>query len=264
MDKLKKENLVYKNRFWLLFFSFALLYSFVVINRFIPWSAQGNAFEFFCVDYSYGFATKLLPGAIFHLLFGKNASKKELDIFMSVVLALIFLGVSYLLQRFIFRVPDNFQKRAVILVLIYLSGAYTFAVFTRTIGMLDTFWLPFVILFFLFLERKFLRFLIPLLYLGCVLVHESSINSYLILMSIVLLYRISIEENKSEKRKFLVIFIFSLVVGIGSFLFFSVFESKMICSMEEFQQKLIEHGCTDFYYYDYAFYGNYSGTQYIL
>ncbi len=264
MKSISKNNIFFRNRFALCLFIFSVVYSVAITNRFKPWEVDDYAMYSFCsVDFSYGFATKLLPGAIFNAIFGANATRENATVFMSIIVLLIFAGVSVLLQKFLKKIPTNERPYAFILAIMFLTGAYTFSIFTKTLGVLDTYWVLFTVIFFLILENKYLKFLIPLLFAGCIFVHNASIVSYIVLMSIVLLYKISRQTDKKQKIGYIFILAVSLGVAIGLFLFFSLKEADLVCSIEDFHKKLLSHGSDCFYYYDYAFFDIYQGEQYI-
>ncbi len=264
LKSISKNNIFFRNRFALCLFIFSVVYSVAITNRFKPWEVDDYAMYSFCsVDFSYGFATKLLPGAIFNAIFGANATRENATVFMSIIVLLIFAGVSVLLQKFLKKIPTNERPYAFILAIMFLTGAYTFSIFTKTLGVLDTYWVLFTVIFFLILENKYLKFLIPLLFAGCIFVHNASIVSYIVLMSIVLLYKISRQTDKKQKIGYIFILAVSLGVAIGLFLFFSLKEADLVCSIEDFHKKLLSHGSDCFYYYDYAFFDIYQGEQYI-
>ena len=264
LKSISKNNIFFRNRFALCLFIFSVVYSVAITNRFKPWEVDDYAMYSFCsVDFSYGFATKLLPGAIFNAIFGANATRENATVFMSIIVLLIFAGVSVLLQKFLKKIPAKERTYAFVLALMFLTGAYTFSIFTKTLGVLDTYWVLFTVIFFLILENKYLKFLIPLLFAGCIFVHNASIVSYIVLMSIVLLYKISRQTDKKQKIGYIFILAVSLGVAIGLFLFFSLKEADLVCSIEDFHKKLLSHGSDCFYYYDYAFFDIYQGEQYI-
>ena len=264
MSAKKERNVLYKNRFALIFFVWAVLYNVALVNRFVPWEVDDLAiYSFFAVDFSYGFATKLLPGAVFNAIFGSHASRETATAFMTCVILAVFAGAAFLLQKLVLRAPEKRRAAVFFLALAFLSGGYTFAIFTRTIGLLDTWWLVFAILFFLFLDNRILRWLIPLLFAVSIFIHNTAILCIIVLMSVVLLYRASICAEKREKRIYLAIFGVSISAAAALFVFFTMFETKLMVPMEEFHRKLLEHGSDCFYYYDYAFYGIYTGFRYI-
>ena len=128
---------------------------------------------------------------------------------------------------------------------------------------MDSFWIILTVLFFLFLNRPYLRFLIPLLFVISILINYSALAFFNILYFIILLYRTAIERSKKEKHIYGGIFSFSLVITLIVFVFFLLLESQKICPVEIFHSKLQEHGCSYYIYYDYAFYHIIDGKNFI-
>ncbi|MCR5041353.1 MAG: hypothetical protein K6C36_04540 [Clostridia bacterium] len=264
MSATNKKNVLYKNRFAIFFFAYAVVYAVAAVNRFVPWEVDDTAiYSFYAVDYSFGFATKLLPGAIFRFLFRDHADRETATAFMTAVVLVCFALLAVLLQRFMSRMPEKRRSSAFLLVLFFLSGAYSFAIFTKTLGLMDTFWLLFALLFFFFLEHSVLRLLIPLLFALSVLVHNAALICYIPLMSIVLLFRASVEEDRRRRAGFFVVLALSLAGAAALFVFVSARETELIVPIDEFHEKLLENGSDSFYYFDYALFGNYLGNQYI-
>ena len=252
-----------RHRFALFFFLFLVVYHVVVVNRFQIWKIDDIAYSFYAVDYSFGFATKLLPGAIYNGLFGKHGSELIANVFETALILLFFFGLSVLLEKLLKRVDLTQRTPALSLLLLYLTGAYTFSIFTKTLAMLDAYWLYFSLAFFLFLEHKWLRFLIPALYLASILVHYSAILNYIVLFSILLLYRLSIESDKKEKKCLIAVFAISMAVSAAAAIFFLLNESKLICSIDEFHEKMNARGSDYYLYYDYAFFDIFEGKSFI-
>ncbi len=258
------RRILYSNRFALFFFAYAVMYNVVIVNRFVRWEVDDFAvFAFYAADFSFGFTTKLLPGAIYRIFFGSPATRQNVTVFMTVVVLLFFAFLAVLLQKIMYRMPEKNRTPAFYLLLLFLSGAYTFAVFTKTLGLLDTFWLLFTLPFFFVIEKKKLRFLIPLLFALTILVHNVAIITYAALMSLVLLYRAVTENDKKERRSLITVLVLSLSVAAAEAAFFTLFETKLICPISEFHEKLTANGSSVYYYYDYAFYGIYDGEYYI-
>lgn len=258
------KNTVIQNRMAIFFFIYSLIYSLIFVNRLTLWKIDDYAiYSFYAVDFSYGFATKLLPGALFNALFGSHATRTTATLFVSVIMLLFFFGLALLLQKFLLHIPKESRKSVFILILFYLSGSYTFSIFTKTIGLFDTYWIFAVLLFFCIIDHKRLRLLIPLLFAGCVLVHNASVISYVILMAIVLLLKASLTKEEPERRSLLAVFTISMAITVVLAVFFGLYETKMICDIETFHEKLLQHGSDCFYYYDYAFFDIYNGEPYI-
>ncbi|MBR2591184.1 MAG: hypothetical protein IKE65_09730 [Clostridia bacterium] len=259
----KKESIGRRHRYFLLFFGYLLVYHIVVVNHLQSWQLNPVTYSLYCVDFSFGFASKLLPGAVFHLLFGKFASQTAANIYAVVLILLFFLGLSLLLEKFMLRMPEQHRGKALFLLLFLLSGAYTFAIYTKWLGIYDGHWLLVALAYFVCLENKYLRFFIPALFAVSLFIHFAALVFVLPMFSILLLYRASIMEEKNEKRAIIVIFVLCMLCAAATFAILSLNESRMVCSIEEFHQKLGERG-TDYYtFWDYAFFHLWGGEQFL-
>ncbi|MBR0414496.1 MAG: hypothetical protein IJI67_05470 [Clostridia bacterium] len=260
---LKKERGWKQHRYFLLFFGYLLIYHIVIVNHLQLWKLNTVTYSGFCVDYSFGFASKLLPGAVFHLLFGKNATQTTATIYSTVLIVLFFAGLSLWLEKFMLRMPEKHRKKALFLLLFFLSGAYTFAIYTKWVGMNDTAWLFIALLYFVCLENKYLRFFIPLLFVLSLFIHFSALVFVLPMFSLLLLYRASVMESKAEKRATFIIFGVCMLCTAATFALLMLNESHMILPMEEFHQKLDERGMYDYTYIDYSFFHIWHGKQFV-
>ena len=204
------------------FFAFTVLYHIIVVNRLGLWKLNDVTFSVYCVDFSFGFAAKLLPGAVFRLLFGSDASRLSVNIFAVVLVLIFFAGLSILLAKFIQRIPGEYKNSALVILFFFLTGGYTFAIYTKWVGILDTWWLLISLLFFVCLEHRRLRYFIPLIYVLSLFIHYSAIVFFLTTFSVLLLYKASITASKKEKREMLIIFAVSVVITFGLFLFVAI------------------------------------------
>lgn len=259
----KKGGFLFRRRYSLLFFFYSVIYQYVVVNRLEPFHVSIVGFSYHLVDYkSMGFRSQLLPGSVFYGIFGEHATETAATVYETVLLLLFFAGTALLLERFFLKAEQQNRGAALVLLLLYLSGPFTFAVFTDELGILDVYWLYFSLLFFLFLEKRGLRLLIPVLYALCLLVHFSSILGYLILFSVLLLYRVSLETEKKTKGVYLSVFACSLAVTAGLFVYFLLFQAKDLpLTQEAFHQLLQDRGGKYTLYYDYSFYNNFAGKE---
>ena len=258
-SSLKPSSFLHRHRFALFFFVFLAVYHVALVNQFKPWTLQDITYSFHCVDFSCGFATKLLPGAVFNAILGKHASLATATVYETVLLMLIFAGVSVFLERFLRCVGTEQRLPAFYLLLFFVTGSYTFSIFSEELGMLDVYWVLLSLLFLCFLEHKVLRFLTPVLFVAALLVHFSALLSCIVLFAILLLYRGAVAKERREKKIYLALFAVSVVVTAASFLFFVFFETRTLSSMEEIRDTIKAHGSEYYYYYDYAFFDNYFG-----
>lgn len=259
----KGNGFWYRRRYSLFFFLYLIFYHVFIVNRLEPWKLNEVTYVQYCVDFSYGFGSKLLPGAIFNLLFGKYASRTTANIYAVAVVILFFTGLSLLLERFMERIRPADRRAAVFVLLFFLSGSYTFCIFTKWVGILDTAWLPLLLLFIVILEHRCVRFLLPLLFALALMIHFSALVFCIPVFAILLLYRGAVARDKRERRGILAIFAASMAVTAGAFLFLILNESKTVCPIEEFHNKLLEHGADYFTYHDYAFFHIWNGESFI-
>ncbi len=264
-SSLNRGGAIRRHRYALVCYAYLVLYHCIVVNRFQLWKVSKITFSYHIVDYkSLGFRSQLLPGSLFYGVFGSHATRTAASVYETVLILLFFLGLSFLLERFLMKIERRSRPAAAILLLFYLSGPFTFAVFTDELGMLDVYWLFFSLLFFVFLENKALRFLIPALYILSMLIHFSAVLNYLILFSILLLYRISTEPEKRKKTAYTVVFVSSLAVTAGLFGFFLLYHAEGLpLGQEDFHRLIESRGGNYTAYYDYSFYYNYMGIPVI-
>ena len=258
----QKQNIFVRHRFALLFFAYVLIYHMLVVNRAQPWSMNDTVFSNYCLDFSFGFASKLLPGAVFNFILGSRASRETAAVYATVVILVVFAAAALLLDRFVLCVEDKHRISAIILCLIFLSGGYTFSIFTKWLGIIDTGWLLITAAFLVCLDHRPLRFLIPVLFALALMIHFSALVFFLTLFSILLVHRVSVTEDRRERAGLWIVFAVSLAVSFGLFFFLILNETRLIVPLEEFHEKLRSRGLDHFGYQDYAFFRIWNGVPF--
>ncbi len=254
-----------EHRISIFFFFYTVVYNILISCRLSNYKIDDITFAYHLVDYSFGFRFGLLPGAIYGTLFHHNYSTVLITIYCTVLLILFFAGVAYLLEKFVISIDSKYRNTAFLLVAFYLSGPFSFSIFARELGMLDFYWIASVLLFCVFIQKKYFRMLIPLLCAACLLVHFSSVISYLLMMLTLILYRISIEDEKKEQKRYIMVFIISAFLVLCLFIALFYVQSCNVASisMEEFHNRLESRGSSYSDYYDYAYYNLYRGQEVI-
>lgn len=239
-------------------FIYTLLYNILIVRNVTPPETGVATYAFHAVDFSVGFCTKLLPGAIFNLLPGEISSTKII-IYESMLLILFFAALSVMLGKFIISSPEKYRKTAIILSFLFVTGPCTFSIYAYRIGMLDVYWVFLAALAVFFMQNKYLRWLMPLICVTAILVHISAMIAYIILFAMLLLYEYISAEDKKEKRIWGTIFLLSVFVSVAAFGYFIIFEKSNLTyeNMEDFDNWLAARGGGG-YYYDYALYGKYT------
>ena len=258
-NKKKNKDLI---KYTLFFFAFITLYNFIVVSKCKLWSVDVVTYTYHLPDYSFGFVTKLLPGALYHLFF-KEVYPEQLNVYLNVLTLLLFLFVSFSLAKLIAtRKSPESRKTLLVLSLFFLSGPCTFSVFTLGFGMLDFYWLIFSALFLVFVSNKYLKFLIPGIFFLSLLVHISAVFCYIPFFALALLYRFYISQSREEKKTLMLIFGISIAVSLAGVVYFVLNDNQNLAySMRDFHRQisLRNHlGDSGYYvYYDYAFFRHY-------
>ncbi|MBQ6874526.1 MAG: hypothetical protein IJO24_09575 [Clostridia bacterium] len=242
-------------------FCFVVLYNIIFAANFKLPQVSWVVFSYHAVDFSMGFCSKLIVGSLYNLFF--NVVKDEFIILMeSVVLTILFAGVSFLLEHFINSTKREYKKIALICSLFFLTGPCTFSMYVLEIGMFDVYWVLGCVLFFYFMTNKKLYVLTIPLFLVVLMVHYGSIFAYIPFMVIIMLYKLSCCDDKKERRLLWFVAITSSVAVIGLFVYLLMFEMENVTySFEDFRAVLKERGVTNTSFYDYSFYHE-SGEYY--
>lgn len=252
IDKVKEFGR--KHRYSIVFFAFLMLYGFIVPGRCELWQVNGITYSYHAVDFSMGFCTKFLPGAIYNFLFDE-ISYFRVSLYETILLMCLFAAVAVFLEKFILQVPSDFRKTALIVLLFFITGPCTFSMFIIQLGMLDVYWVFASVLFFICLFYKPLNiFIIPLFWI-LILVHYASVLCFVPFFAIIMLYRISCLEKKGEKAFLWIIWVLSVVTTICLLIYFLLYErSNLTYSMSEFNEILKSRGVRHFFVYDFSLY----------
>ena len=260
---LKKKSFINTHRFAIAFFVFLMSYHVIIVNRLKLWDVHALTYSQYCADFSFGFGTKLLHGAIYRFLFGGETTPLTVRIYSAALVIVFFALLSFKLEKFIKRMPEKYLNSALLLILFFLSGPFTFGIYTKMLGLSDTYWLFIALAFIDCLEHRKLRFLIPFLIALSLFFHFSAIIFVIPLFSIFMLYYASICTDKKEKTALIVVFGASLLLAAVVFFVLILNESRTVVSMPEFHRKLKENG-TDFtFYYDYAFFHKWGDNVFV-
>lgn len=246
-----------KHYYSICFFVFLMCYSVVVPGQCQPWQVSEVSLSFHAVDFSMGFCSKILPGAIYNIFFD-DVSVLKVSIYETILLILLFLGVSFLAEKFVLQFSPKQQKTGVIISLFLLTGPITFSNYVNELGMLDVYWIFLSALFVVFLSKKELYILIIPVCLCAIMVHFSSAFCFVPLFFFLTLYKISCISEPKEKKHLCIVFIVAIITSVLLSVFFVVFETTTLTyTLQDFREVMLSKGVPEsyLYYYDYAFYG---------
>lgn len=252
MTKVKEK--LYEHRFGLFFFAFLMIYTFVVSGDMQLWKVDSITYSFHVVDFSIGFCTKLLPGAICKLLFGVP-TREEVSVYLTVLIIICYFLVGMLLGKLFSAVEKEYRFPTLLFIMFFLTGPATFAVYVDMFCWLDFYWMFAAVLAVFCLKSRYTYiFVIPLM-LFAVMSHFASILCYVPFVAIFMLYKISVTENKKEKAYLVVIWWILVVSTIGLSLYMALNEVENVkVSAEELKAYLNSLGIEDTRYYIFSFF----------
>lgn len=253
MTKVKEK--LYDHRFGLFFFIVLIVYNFIA-NSFKWGEITGNTYSFHVVDFSIGFCSKLLPGAVCNLLFD-NITYEKLLIYLSTLMIIFFALISFLLDKLINKTKDTIKTQTLVIVLFFISGVCTFAFHFEYLVWFDFYWLFAAVLCFFCLMKKQTYFLIIPLMIAAIMAHYAVLVCYIPFIVIIVMYKISITENKKEKIYLSVVCLCAIVASLVFGIYMISSENENInLTMEEFNQFLASRGVKEenFEFYDFAFF----------
>lgn len=249
----KVKQLAYSNRYTLFFFLFLIVYSILDYDNLFSRVDTGLTYSIYAVDFSFGFCTRLLPGAVFNLLFD-DISVNKVSLYMLVLLFFCFACVSF----FAGSLTSSFEKRnrsngiifslfAVVTFFICFSAGDFYEI-------LDFHWLIGMMLFFLLLKSNITCLAMPILFIGVIMCHYGSMICYIPMFIIILMLK-AVYAKKKERVMLICIITISVLAAIALFVYMLMFELENLnYSLEEFNAVLSSRGVTDFEYYNFPFF----------
>ncbi|MBR5826306.1 MAG: hypothetical protein IKY78_04380 [Clostridia bacterium] len=255
----KIKALYEKHYYSVFFFLFILVYSCIVPGGLQAWETTSVTQSFHAVDFSMGFCSRILPGAIYDFLFGA-VNEQVLNIYLAVLMIVFFLVLSLFLERFILGVDSEYRFVATVFVLFFITGPATFSIYIKLPGMMDTYWLFAGLLFFVLLSKKQTWFLLFVPFLICALVHHATWLCYIPSFVLIALYKISVTQKKREKAYLWVALSLTVAAAVALTVYLVFFErDNLVYTVEEFIDVLSAKGSNhytyfaeSFYYYGYA------------
>ena len=223
-------------------FAFLTLYGWLFVNNGALWSVNPVTYSLYALDYSMGFCTRILPGAVYHALIGKY-EYGAVSAFVTVFYLLLAALVSFFADRFFAAAPAREKKTCLFLLFLFLSGPFTFGIEIREFGMLDLYWLLFFAAGVLLLPNKRLKWLLPLCFAGMIFIHFAALFCYAATLLALILFFAAKAEDRREKRQYYALLgvCFLLTVGLSGY--FIQFESEnAVYPVEQFNAILRERG----------------------
>lgn len=241
----------------LCFFLFLLFYGLVIVRRCVPPEVSPFEYYFYAVDFSMGFVGRFLAGAVFHL-FVSNPTPGAVTAYVRALMLLFCVAFSLLLERFWLSLPEAYRGLVFCLLAFFLTGPATFGIYFYQFGMIDTHWLILALPFVVLLQNKKTQWLLPLLFVPMVMLQYASLFNWVLFGGLLLLYELTLATEKKDRRRLAALFLASVALASGTFLYFQVNEKKNLTySLEEFNEVMTERGVEFLYYFDHMLYDSF-------
>ncbi len=213
-------------------------------------------YGFYLVDYSVGFCTKLLPGAIYNALFSSTDATSIRMYTMTLFFAFL-MGLSFCIVKFATSFDKDLRPKMLIFSLVLVCGISSVTFCGKYLEMLDTYWLLFALIMLSFVRNKYLKWCIPILLIVSILVHMASAVFIMPFFVVILLLE---NSAKSENRGAIYTIVsVSIAVSVLLAIYFVLNEeNNILMSIDEFHEFMSKRNTELYeyvtYYYDYSLY----------
>lgn len=237
-----KEKCCLKLKTVLKMFFFFAAYECIVPGACQLWQSGEFNYANHAVDFSVGFCSRILPGAIVNYIF-KEINQEKFSVFESIFLLILLFFVSVMLCFFLNRVPGSEKSSMMFLVFLFMVGPCTFSIYVQALGMFDVYWLFLAVLCVFCLSNKKLWWLCVPAVVTMIIVYYASIMCFVPAVVILLLYKGSCEEKKEDRYYLYTLAFFASVTAIGLTIYFLLtWTSNVKISREAFDALVESRG----------------------
>ncbi len=186
--------------------------------------------QYYLYDFSMGINSRVLIGSIVNLL-NPHPTEEWIRGFALVFLVSGMLLTAIVLAGVIKKADAENRLTIFVFILFFVSGAYTISIFSRFFGMLDIHMYILALLSVVFLQNKYLRWLIPFLCAAGVFINYVFIMSYFPFVLLAMFYA----ANRSSKKSVDIILIIITLIIVALLTFYCVFHAGnyMFVTFEE-------------------------------
>ncbi len=251
---IKVKQKLYEHRFGLFFFAVMMCFGLGILDPMRIIDKNGVTYSFYCVDFSLGFCTKLLPGAIYNLLIGKY-DETAITIYVKALVVIVFILISIIFER-ILKAAETAKRKEAFFFVCFAAVVVYFSFFRAGLAyLLDFHWIIAAVFFIIFLSNKKLYVFIPLALLYAVMTHYVSCICYVAICLLILLYKAYITEEKKEKYFLFGIFGISFAAALAIFAYMLFFELDNVkISYPQFMSLFSKRGVGQVDYYRFSFF----------
>ena len=252
MEKVK--SFAKEHKYGLVCFLFLVAYSLLFKNGVLNELDTTLTYSIYTMDYSVGFCTRVLPGVIYNLIFDE-LNTKNVTVYYYMLIALSYIPLSYLAEKF-FKALEKTNGKVAVLIALFIPAVYCCCSFVGDLfTLLDFYWLLSMLLFFVFISNKKLYPFIPAVFLFAIMCHSACALSYIPMFVLVLLYKVICCEDKKERRILIAVLTVSFVSSVSLFFYMQLFETgNLNYTAEEFHKMMTDKGATYTDYIEFPFF----------
>ena len=266
MMKASVKPFFYEHRFFICAYLFLMLHAFLVPGEGMPWREDAAMYAFHIVDFSMGFCSRILPGAIYRLLTGGIYTQTAVYIYEAILISVFFIFLAVFFEKLIISSPVENRPIMAFLLFLFAAGPFSFSLFIRQLGMLDVYWVYFSSIILFFISKKKLVWFAAPFFFALIMVHYGAILTYIPAILLVMLYLSYHSEDKKTGKRYFFVFLTSLTISVVSCLYFVFFErSNLTYSMDDFMKILYSRhaGGGSEAYYDFIFYREFADKEFM-
>lgn len=227
---MKLSDRIKDNKIFFITFSLLMITS----AGFLIQKSNGNLvdtyyYPLYVINYDCGYSSRLLVGAVFSLFFKDTLNVSTLT---SVLLVIYFI-LCFCLSAFINKYLKKTEFEAIGIYAVFLVISPAFLSILNYFGIIDMFWLFFVMGALSVINKKGWRWFIPVLCTVALAIHEVFVTTYLPVIAIAVLYQFIKKPNISN---FVFISVCAVVVGTASVYFLIIGDGTMKMTSDEMIQ----------------------------
>lgn len=219
-----KEKIKQNKIFFLCFAVVVLSSVTTILSKGFDSLMNSDYYPLYALDYSIGFCSRILVGSVISL-FTDQVNLVALKIALIVIYFLVCAFVCYLINKVLKGQSNNI---IFIFTAVFLISPY-FTSIMRYFGTMDIFWLLCMVLSFYLADKKYARWLIPIICVAGSAFHNAFILAYLPVIAVFVLYNFA----KNPDKKSLAFVIVTSVFALASAVYFVIFADSTVHITQE-------------------------------
>jgi len=178
----------------------------------------------YLLTYEFGFGSRMLIGS-FVSLFTNYITNHVIFIVGTISFVVLITMISILLGGAIRKSPPSLKSTIIVFTVLFLASPLSVTyLLGGNFGRLDTYWIIITLLALVFFKRPVLQWMVPLLCITAILVHQGFIFTYMPALAILLFYEV---YKQKYSKKSISIFSLSCLSMIFLFVYFQFIPSNI-------------------------------------